>query len=573
MGYGRGTALRVKPDAARLFAAENARWAESQFLMIPEFARESIRRDYERTLKRVNGVYWANTNLRDTANSDAVKKAREGRAHYDNDEIISSAKIKADNAARAIEKAAADAPSEFKLLAAQVAACNAVLAANLQIPKTKTEVGLINRVKCVTWWRSALRKQQAQACDQLKRENGEVKAGGEIYCADVTVERRRQNVMKMNAFMEAFTLMNELGYQATLKTLADKTVANPEIRRLELMTRIRGLEEHAKKIGYVGEFWTITAPSSYHRFRADGRRNRNWNKSTPREVNDYVSRVWARIRASLKRADISYFGIRVVEPHHDGCPHWHMLAFLPAEDVSRAREIVTRYALEESPDEEGAKKHRCQLVGIDSSRGSATGYVAKYISKSINGSGVSEDLYGTPAQSAAERIQAWASCWRIRQFQFFGSPPVTIWRELRKFDEKLIDLDEALENLRIACDLGQFDKYFELQLLHCAKLITEQSEDLNRYGEQKAPDVIGIALESNGVFVDAIRHEWRVVNIDAARMCGAWSSVNNCTGSENGSNREKLKRKISSNTERDYRTKSPPAVSGERPKKESRKNH
>lgn len=527
-------------------------------------------RDYEKTLKHKKGLKHANRDLAEFCTE--FEKSVWERSHYDDEECVSAAKIKANGAAKLIESSVSKAPKGYEKIAAIMAAGQAILDANVSPPSAKNEDGFVNRVKCVSWWRKVLRKQSSQRRDQDVRVTGSVKAKGQIYCADATVYRRRGQIKKNNDLLSAITMENEKGYQASLLEMAGKSVANPEIRRLELMTRIRGAEEFAKKIGYVGEFWTITAPSRMHRFRGDGRKNRNWDKSTPRQVNNHVNKVWARVRAKLARDGVTYFGIRVVEPHHDGCPHWHLLLFMPASDKEIARKVLARYALEDSPEEQGAQKNRVKCIAIDNERGSAAGYVAKYVSKSINGAAMDADEFGNDAKDAAERIAAWASCWRIRQFQFFGSPPVSVWREFRRFNEKLNDIDDALENLREACDEGKFDKYFELQVMHCAKLIKQNVEELNRYGEQKPPEVIGIACENEGseAFVDVIRHEWKVVLIDVARMRGAWSSVNNCTGVKNG---RKTKTASAPNRTKNNRVEAGANVSTADPERKSGNHH
>lgn len=94
-------------------------------------------------------------------------------------------------------------------------------------------------------------------------------------------------------------------------------------------------------------------------------------------------------------------------------------------------EVVQQHAHADNPDETGTKEHRFRTEFIDRAKDSATGYVAKYISKNVDGHGLSgaEECAST---SGPERVRAWASTWGIRQFQQVGGPPVGLWREFRR---------------------------------------------------------------------------------------------------------------------------------------------
>ncbi|MBD3817002.1 MAG: replication endonuclease, partial [Halothiobacillus sp.] len=301
-----------------------------------------------------------------------------------------------------------------------------------------------NRMMCETWWRRRLRVKRAREIEAEKVRGFEVSDRKETYVSDRTLERRRAQRDHNARLLKDIKAVNQQGDEYTLHDLAALSVSNPTIRRMELMTRIAGFERFANSIGFKAGFFTLTCPSRMHSNNAGfrvggkyipGKPNPNYDGTTPKQAQEYLSDLWAKARAALDRRGFIYFGFRVVEPHHDATPHWHMLFFMPRKQRFQIAAILRKYALQVDGNEKGADKHRFKFedikTGVNPATGreySAAGYIAKYISKAIDGYAVGEDLYGNDAQKAAERIEAWASTWGIRQFQQIGGPSVTVWR-------------------------------------------------------------------------------------------------------------------------------------------------
>ncbi|RCV89696.1 replication endonuclease [Billgrantia montanilacus] len=328
--------------------------------------------------------------------------------------------------------------------------------------RTGSIASQLGRLSCSLWWRRKLRRLSGRRLEQIQREARRVHAQAGIYCSDMTVERRRSQKHRNHALLETLEAINQEGQTYTLAELAELGLANPDHRRAELMLRIRDTEVEARRLGHVGVFYTVTAPSRFHpvnankywnakrkRYQYHCRRNRKYDGSTPREAQQYLQQVWARARAKLARDGLAIYGIRVVEPHHDGTPHWHLLVWMVPEHQARVTEVLQEYAEAESPEElydrRGNKTTaRFDVEEIDYNKGTAAGYVAKYISKNINGEqftrtgieGDDKDLYERSLTEVAPRIEAWAATWGIRQFQFLGLPSVTVWREVRRLTEK-----------------------------------------------------------------------------------------------------------------------------------------
>lgn len=131
---------------------------------------------------------------------------------------------------------------------------------------------------------------------------------------------------------------------------------------------------------------------------------------------------------------------------------------------------------------------RFTAILIDKKKGSAAGYIAKYISKNIDGYQVHDhEDAETDENIKVSPVLAWASTWGIRQFQFQGSPSVTIYRELRKVREPVEQFD--LERIRLAADDAQWKTFVELMGGMCigrnANFKTAYEETMlgNKYAE------------------------------------------------------------------------------------------
>ena len=407
----------------------------------------------------------------------------------------------------------------------------------------------MNRLTDNEWWMRAIRKLRNRRLSEIERDIGLVSNHKSAYSSQRSVQQRRKAKAKQKEFLERSQIQNHLGQKFSLAELAEKSVSNPAVRRAELMTRISGFEKIALASGHECYFQTITTPSRMHRcLSKKGRKNPKFDGTTPREAQQYLQMIWARIRAALARNDIKPYGFRVAEPHHDGTPHWHFMLFVSREKSAQLNKIMRMYALNEDGNERGAKKHRFTSKRIDMEKGSAAGYIAKYISKRIDGAHLKEDLLGNPAQKAAEQIEAWSRDHGIRQFQQIGGASVTVWRELRRLKEPLPT--DQTEEARLAADTGDWAAYtYAMGGVECPpekrpiiplyehlKAVDTETGELiifsrNKYDEKKAPQIRGLQIEGKPTITRkfAWSPDRTLIPIDLLKPGLSWTRVNNCT--------------------------------------------
>ncbi|MBB3001462.1 hypothetical protein FHX57_003819 [Paraburkholderia tropica] len=451
------------------------------------------------------------------------------------------------------------------VVAAQACATNGI-----NLPKFEKASDVVVRVRCELWWRRQLRRLHIRSLEHSNIRLHYVHYQSDPYASDDAVRRRLAQNRRNAATLAAVTLENEEGQRYTLEQLAALGMANKALRRGEMMTRLRGCEVLADAAGFAGVMFTLTCPSRFHAVRQLGGRIK-WipNKKhdanlTPRDAQRYLRGVWARIRAQLRREGVTFFGMRVAEPHHDSTPHWHGLVF--SNNVERFCSIMRAHGMKDSATERGAHERRVRFERIDRAKGSAVGYIAKYIAKNIDGAHVGEhktsegfvvqaDLLNDDEITPSQRVEAWAATWGIRQFQQFGGAPVGVWRELRRVKAEDLPTEEESPAIRAAwaacqktethrADWAEYARAMggiagEARMIY-VKRVAEMRE--GRYGISpvKVPHGVaatGIARLSIGIcnysveteiFVPATRHEWKVVQ-RSGKAASTRTCVNNCT--------------------------------------------
>jgi hypothetical protein len=513
-------------------------------------------------LKKMAWSFWSKV-----YESIAIDFVREFAARYvpagtdlsqDDSDIVNTAK----KAAGAIAKMLWSSTSSAHSMQIIKRECNDY---GVDVPALDSSSAIIARVVDPRWWRRQLRCKAKRAFEAGNIRLGYVRYRGEPYAStDCVLSRLAQN-RRNAAALEATLLENENGQQFSVAKLAEKSTGNKAIRRGELMLRNNGFETIAEEAGDEGIFVTWTCPSRFHAVRHDGTPNPKYNGATPREANAYLGKVSSLYRAALARRGIGLYGFRIAEPHHDGCPHWHLLMFIRATEkfkkhhirdvAGRAVRLMKRYAWRADRGEPGCFSRRLNTKRIDRSIGTASGYLIKYVAKNIDGVAehktiegytVVTDLVGDVELVPSARVEAWASCWGIRQFQQWGGAPVTVWRELRRIEAGMVQ--DAPDSMKLAWNAVQkiegekracWASYLRAQggaLVPRKELVITLAKDkktvIGRYGEAVRETPYGVrCADLVGVVFKSVRHTWTPVSSGCvgAGVVFPWTRVNNCT--------------------------------------------
>nr|WP_284603826.1 replication endonuclease [Dickeya dadantii] len=223
------------------------------------------------------------------------------------------------------------------------------------------------------WWERQLKIQRARWREALWIAGGEVSRAASPFLSRQALQDIRYRRLATLDFLKSRELENTRNSERV--DLIDKvmgSIANPEIRRMELMTMLAGIERYATAHHHIGMLVTFTAPGHYHPTRTRGHErvlvNTGWMPDcpSPKMTQHYLVKLWGKIRTALKDRKLHIYGLRVVEPHHDGTPHWHIMLYCERAQRQAIVEILRRYA--QPGESERTVAHNRRLTASTSTR-------------------------------------------------------------------------------------------------------------------------------------------------------------------------------------------------------------
>ncbi|MDG5477158.1 replication endonuclease [Citrobacter freundii] len=419
------------------------------------------------------------------------------------------------------------------------------------------------RMLCADWWYRKLWQMRCEWREEQLRAVCLVNKKASPYVSYEAVIHKREQRRKSLEFFRSHELVNEDGDTLNMEDVVNASNSNPAHRRNEMMACVKGLELIAEMRGDCAVFYTITCPSRFHATLNNGRPNPKWTSATVRQSSDYLVDTFAAFRKAMHKAGLRWYGVRVAEPHHDGTVHWHLLCFMRKKDRRSITALLRKFAIREDREELGTNTGpRFKSELINPRKGTPTSYIAKYISKNIDGRGLAKEISketGRSLRDSAEHVSAWASLHRVQQFRFFGIPGRQAYRELRllagqaarvqgerKAGAPVLD-NPRLDAVLAAADAGCFATYIMKQggvlvprKHHLVRTAYELNDEPSAYGDHGIR-IYGIwsPIVEGKICTHAMK--WKkvrkVVDVQEAAAdqgaCAPWTRGNNCPLVEN----------------------------------------
>jgi hypothetical protein len=361
-----------------------------------------------------------------------------------------------------------------------------------------------SRCCSASFWRRTISTMLKRADEYLFLRLGLVGLHNEKYASDTSIDVRENQLRAQRKWMQSTVLVpkefpNGLSAspQSAELRLID-IVQTPEARFAKLYTFIKAMEILADESKLQSAMVTITLEPEWHPNPSIG--IKQWNGKSPREAHQSFCKRWQSFNRDLHREGIRLSGLRVVEPHGDGCPHYHILLLYRPEHEARILSTLMKYfpdrmkVVSARKNHKGAVAHdrvlykdRNELMAqksipcskkarsqvefskIASGISSSASYVTKYLLATLP-SGMNQqsrdaedndDCGSSSKESSVKRVDSYRSVWGMNRGQLFGiAKCLTIWDELRRMTNPPLNatLRKLWEKARGGNFIGRIEK-------------------------------------------------------------------------------------------------------------------
>lgn len=343
------------------------------------------------------------------------------------------------------------------------------------------------RINDARFWRRAIRVRLLREREHFFLRLKLIGRGRETYVSDRQLQTRSRQLrqqaqwMKETVLVPRFLMPGEAS--KGLLTLA-QVASTPKMRFAKLYAFTKAMDEIAQAEGLAAGMLTLTLEPEWHPNPSHGAGS--WNGSSPREAHRSMTQRWQSILRDLDHAGVGVSGLRVVEPHKDACPHWHVwLLYKPAAEATILSSVMRYFPNKlkiRAPSRRGDKTHaadrmydtrsdlcagkgrpltkpkegsQVELSRIDRSISSGASYAMKYLLKSVDAgdqlnteAGLFADTVTTKEETkrkeahaaTAQRVDAYRALWGINAAQLFGvAKCLSAWDELRRLTKPPVD--------------------------------------------------------------------------------------------------------------------------------------
>ena len=254
----------------------------------------------------------------------------------------------------------------------------------LDVPsrKGKSLKGDIARYCCNRWWNRKLSVIHKRNFEHIAQFLGQVNKQRNIYLSEYALNKIQQKKKSRNTFLETLLAINEQGDQHELVDFVESSLSCATNKISELLMRMVGTAQYAENKAYDAHLVTFLCPIEMKSSFDYGEMNDEYIKNSTLEAHKYLMKSWKNTRSALDKKEKDYFGFRVVEPCHDGSPHWHLLIYTSPQKSKFILEFLKERM--EKGYKFKNKKLQCS-VQLEPIPNNDVAKVIKYLTKGIEG--------------------------------------------------------------------------------------------------------------------------------------------------------------------------------------------